>query len=219
MNPNKTSFLKRKPARRDIRVNVVPGAINGIPDSMKTKLVYKDIQSVTAVAPLLNLVYRGNSVFDPDQTGTGHQPRYFDTYASLYTKYRVDKSKITIKAMNVSGTASVIFGIVPITILTYTTWPEYAELPRAKTADHLMAVAQRYGAELQYGASTSAILGLTNIQLQDDDYGASVTTNPSHQWFWNVVFSTVDSSDVSIMFEVTIEYDVIFYDRNTIGLS
>nr|QKN88897.1 MAG: capsid protein [Cressdnaviricota sp.] len=32
-----------------------------------------------------------NSVFDPNQTGTGHQPYGFDQYAALYNRYRVFK--------------------------------------------------------------------------------------------------------------------------------
>ena len=36
-----------------------------------------------------------NSLFDPDQTGTGHQPYYFDQFAALYNRYTVLGSKLT----------------------------------------------------------------------------------------------------------------------------
>ena len=36
-----------------------------------------------------------NSLFDPDFTGTGHQPYYFDQFATIYQRYTVIGSKLT----------------------------------------------------------------------------------------------------------------------------
>jgi hypothetical protein len=40
--------------------------------------------------------FRLNSVFDPDITGSGHQPRWFDQYSALYASYVVVASKIEV---------------------------------------------------------------------------------------------------------------------------
>lgn len=34
-------------------------------------------------------LFRANGIFDPDVTGTGHQPLYRDQVADLYTNYTV----------------------------------------------------------------------------------------------------------------------------------
>lgn len=34
--------------------------------------------------------YRANSLYDPDQTGIGHQPYGFDTLATMYARYKVN---------------------------------------------------------------------------------------------------------------------------------
>lgn len=40
-------------------------------------------------------VFRANSIFDPNYTGTGHQPMYADFYAAIYQYYKVSMATIT----------------------------------------------------------------------------------------------------------------------------
>lgn len=47
--------------------------------------------------------FRANGCFDPDVTGTGHQPRGFDQYGQLYDRYVVTSSKITVNAYSVDN--------------------------------------------------------------------------------------------------------------------
>lgn len=44
-------------------------------------------------------LFRCNSLFDPDYTGVGHQPKGFDEWAGVYNHYTVMKSTITAKAV------------------------------------------------------------------------------------------------------------------------
>ena len=41
-------------------------------------------------------VFSVNSIFDPNVTGTGHQPMFHDNYQSIYGKYRVNYATITV---------------------------------------------------------------------------------------------------------------------------
>ncbi len=47
-----------------------------------------------------NHFFRANGMFDPDQSGTGHQPLGFDQYMLLYDHYKVISSSIQVKALN-----------------------------------------------------------------------------------------------------------------------
>jgi len=60
-----------------------------IPDRFRTKLVYGGGGQITSGSALVDKIWNINSVFDPDQSGVGHQPRYFDQLALLYNRYRV----------------------------------------------------------------------------------------------------------------------------------
>lgn len=72
--------------------NASPSHISGtsIPAYRKVKLVYyQDIALGDASdAPFIHS-FRLNSMFDPDLTGTGHQPKGFDFWAAGYTRYLV----------------------------------------------------------------------------------------------------------------------------------
>lgn len=47
-------------------------------------------------------VFRVNNIYDPNQSGIGHQPMYRDNYAAIYDRYRVNYATITMVALNSS---------------------------------------------------------------------------------------------------------------------
>lgn len=57
--------------------------------------------------------YRMNSIYDPDFTGTGHQPMGHDTYETLYNHYYVKSCKTTVYFSSTSavGTDACIVGM------------------------------------------------------------------------------------------------------------
>lgn len=51
-------------------------------------------------------VYRANSCFDPNLTGTGHQPDFFDQYSAFYGEYLVTHCEAELTIVNNSSTVS-----------------------------------------------------------------------------------------------------------------
>jgi len=58
----------------------------------------------STVGSIAKYVYRLNSTFDPDSTGTGHQPMFRDTFAGIYDHYSVVSSRVVVKFVNSSTT-------------------------------------------------------------------------------------------------------------------
>jgi hypothetical protein len=68
------------------------------PDRSIQKLKYVDmiqLDATTAVVPAV-WNFSCNGLWDPNQTGTGHQPMGFDQYATLYNHYHVMESYIKV---------------------------------------------------------------------------------------------------------------------------
>jgi len=195
-------------------------ASNGIASSIKTILTYEDLITVNDSVPLTQYTFRGNSVYDPDYTSTGHQPRYYDTYASIYGKYRVYASRIMIDMINGSPTAGISFVILPHTdIVTMTTWHEMAELPMAKVGQ-IVPIASRYAQRLSHTATTEQACGLRPKEVLDQDWASTVGTNPVQLWYWNIGIASVDlTTNADISMRVRLEYEVVFFERNDPGVS
>ena len=214
----KINRVYRRPGRGERRVtNVV--ASSGFPDSEVATIRYSDEITISAGAAYGQYTYRGNSCFDPDETGIGHQPMYYDQYAAVYSKYKVVASRMTVTSANYNAVASATIVLVPSSeIVTITSYSIAMEQPYAKRTE-LLPISTRAGvrSSVKSSMSTARMLGLTPAQLASEDYSALTGATPISVWYWNI--ACFDSSAVSIRAVVDIEYKVIFYDRRSPSLS
>lgn len=218
---NNRKMNKNKQRLNGKESKVIVRHVSGFPDQTRVQLCYEDLITVSTVAnPYSTYQFRGNSAYDPDFTAAGHQPRYFDQYAAVYNKYKVFGSKIEIEMINGSAVAGAIFALLPLTdTLTATAWPQIAELPRAKVSQ-ILPVSSRYPFKVNHQATTAEINGLQPGQINDEDYGSTVTSNPSSIWYWNLTINSIDvASTIGISFRVRIVLDTLFYDRPYIATS
>lgn len=86
---------KRRLGRRRVRRTRVsrfarrPTGDSFLPPVLRTKLRYQGFNSLSSTPTMATQVIRANSLYDPNLTGAGHQPRGFDELAALYNEYRV----------------------------------------------------------------------------------------------------------------------------------
>jgi hypothetical protein len=92
---------------------MVPRNVFGFPPKMMSRLRYIDTYTITSsVGSTGKQVIYINSTFDPDNTGTGHQPMYRDTYAALYDHYAVVSAKARVKFFNTEAAGLLACGVV-----------------------------------------------------------------------------------------------------------
>ena len=62
--------------------------VYGLGQSFRTKLKYvENIVLSSAAGAVGRNVFSPQNMFDPNQTGTGHQPMFWDQFIALYDKY------------------------------------------------------------------------------------------------------------------------------------
>lgn len=114
MKRKATSYSPRAP-RKKSNYLYVPRALSnkgfGFPDKLITKLHYSDVGTITCTSGVQSqYVYRLNSIFDPDLTGTGHQPMFRDQFNTVYNQYAVISSKIKYTVINTTATMAMVVG-------------------------------------------------------------------------------------------------------------
>lgn len=104
--------------------------IFGFGSAYRTKLRYCEnivLQSVSG--GIGKNVFALNSLYDPNVTGTGHQPFYFDQLAAIFTKYTVYGAKIKVTfscTTETAATSSFVVGVAGNTSTSFYTDPQTA---------------------------------------------------------------------------------------------
>lgn len=104
------SFRKRSSSRafkrrRASRPSMAISHSSVVPDRFFVKLKYSEQFGMTYTpATAASYQFRVNSIFDPNYTGTGHQPLGHDQWQNIYNRYRVYGCKYRIYFTNISTT-------------------------------------------------------------------------------------------------------------------
>jgi len=129
---------KRSATRRDeLHIKSIPLGKNvfGFPLKMVTKLRYCDIYQITSSSGSIGKqVLNMNSIWDPDQTGSGHHPLYRDKYAAIYDQYAVISTKARVTFVSNAATSAMLVGVVTDDDSTTSSTP--ATLCEQNTSQH-----------------------------------------------------------------------------------
>jgi hypothetical protein len=89
-----------------LQISRFPGV--GFPDQLRCTLRYSDAgsQFTGSIAPAAQ-VFRANSLFDPDLTGSGSQPEYFDQLSAVYGQYCVQGCRFKAEIFNTGTTSNI----------------------------------------------------------------------------------------------------------------
>lgn len=214
----KKALIKRKMYSRRPKRVLVNTALHPIPQRFITKMKYSEQVNTDA-----NGQYRFNlnSIYDPNSTGTGHQPYGFDTLATLYNRYRVISCgwRIQVNWTSNNTAQPVLVGAIPANeALTFLSLAELRENPRAKYIN------QNYGAEtiaLTGKSYIPSLVGRNKAQyMADDRYQALINSSPNELAILNVVTGPNGlDSPASATIQIVLEYTVEFFDIKHLAQS
>lgn len=205
----------------------VPRKIYGFPDTLVTKLKYSDLITLTSTANgLARYVFQPNNVYDPDYSGIGHQPMFFDQYTPIYSRYVVLGAKLTASFSPIANTIStaqpsgpLIVGIFEDfdTSLVASNISWLMESNNSTTAFLNNAVGGNNVKTLSCTYSPRQSLG---VSPEDDVVSAAVTAGPARPYYTNVFMTETGlGSPSSCNVKVDIEFTVRFFNQKDVAQS
>lgn len=213
----KRSF-KRKPSvpRNKLRLSTGVGFPKTITMTHKYTQLYNT--NVPLGAGFTNFYYSCNGMYDPNISGGGHQPLFFDQMTPLYKHYCVIGSKITV-SFPITDVDSIvgcfinddtsIAGGMTLEGLMEQSQTQYRHLLR--TATHPTTLSMKWSAKNYFGKNP-----LANPELQGD-----VASNPFEQSYFMLFYGPTDKVSIITTFtvNVNIEYIAVWKELNDVQQS
>lgn len=161
---------------------------------------------------------RGNSVYDPWSSGTGHQPRGFDQLSVMYLSYYVPSSTISLKIKNNHTKYALVCLRAANTesVASFTDIRDMVEEPYSKYQAVAPALELANLGKLHNKMRTLKMYG----GKYDDDMTSDIATNPALEWFWIISVQSGDPlSATAVDIEVDLTYRVLWFNRRTLATS
>lgn len=179
-------------------------SIFGFPDKLITKLRYCDYKNIaTTAGALTSHAFRWNSTFDPDFTGTGHQPLYRDTYAGIYNFYSVIRAHAKITFTNTDVDNPFIVGCLTDEDSTISsTFTTLMEQSRGKFRRLTALSGSNSSLTIEMDWDAKTVLGVD--PMEDGSYKAAVGDNPTKDSFL-IIWQQVEDGSSSVTLGVTVE--------------
>ncbi len=185
-----------------------------VPDRMYTRLCYDfNNYPILSAGATGSLLIAGNSCFDPDKTGVGHQPLGFDQFVGFYNRYRVHKSEITVEL--ISATLGCHIVVTPTT--TSSAPPDLTTALESPYTMSMPISSSVFKNVKTRKISTRKIWGMHSI-TQDDLYQAVYSADPVRLWLWKMMAETLDgASSATVRVNIRVTYYVEFFERSVLS--
>jgi hypothetical protein len=191
------------------------------PDRLVARMIYSEVLSRTAVGGFDDYEFNANSIFDPNRTGTGHQPGGRDQWAAFYGRYRVLKCVARLRSVNTSATSPV--RLVLVCTNDSTAFSDVAtpvEQGRYTQSNVIAPLSGMDRAELIFNVDLPKITGRTEQEyLGSDQSQAIFSSSPGDVVPFHVIHGSMDGSALAVSFSITLEYTCELFDRVQLGAS
>jgi len=231
MKKRKRKFKKKQ--KRIVRYRRPLLPLGGFPERKLARLKYAAFITLnpTALGSAVPVVhhFRANSLYDPDYTGIGHQPRGMDEHAAIYDHYCVIGSKIKVSfesdVDHLAQAGQYCFLMLQDTNDTPTSLVDIMEesnrnkiqfRQRSTTTGRNIVLKKNYSPYKMFGIPRKDSL-LTNVNLNPQ-----VHANPAEDAIFTIGVAcsrTTTTDPPQLTARVEIEYLAIFTEKRPMQLS
>lgn len=198
-------------------------SING-PLAMRqiVKMRYSEDVNISAGATLGAYDFRANSIFDPNLTGTGHQPLGHDQWSVFYDHYVVlgAKCRVTLTQSSTAGSDIAFFSLcLQDTSNTMISQSQIREQPRTAWTLVTSPYAGQSSRTLAKNFSAKRFFGAKSV-ITWDKLGAQFGANPTEDALFRIFFQNMSGlSAISLVANVTIDYIVMLSEPKILPQS
>lgn len=197
-------------------------SVPAIKPTFRATLKYFDWFTLNPAAGVAGVYqFSANGLYDPNISGSGHQPTGFDQLMAIYGEYVVIGSTIRVIARSNTDIEPILFGV--FTKRSNVTSADFREYVENGNGVYYYCEGMTSGGatirEVKHSCDLSKE-AVTNV-LTDPDFYGSNTQNPPEQRFYHVVVQPFNfTADIPAQeFCVEITYDVMFRDRINTAVS
>lgn len=210
----RTSAAKRRKFGK--ASSVVIRQPSGVADRIFVKLVYREQLTFTQAAGVLGYnIYSLNSLFDPNITGTGAQPYFFDQWSTLYTNYIVHGAKVVVTSSVNDVTFNNIQGLTfSASSTAFSSIEQAVEQPYVKKKSLIMGSSASGQSTVKGYMSIAKLYGRGRKETSiNPNLRAAVTASPSTQMVVHVWNYVPGGATQSLLADVNITYFAEFFNR------
>lgn len=201
---------------------IIPGL--GFPARMRAKLRYNETFGLVSTAGALNVyTFYTNGLYDPNYSGGGHQPMYFDQFMAVYDHYKVIGSKIQVQCVQGQGTTvadPTWVSVIQNDDATISSVSQFNQLIEWGIINKYRVV------NGPYGMTTPVVFNekWSCKRVFKDKYSADTligdaSSNPTEFSTFMIVQQPITNGTVTNNYVVTIDYIVDFFELKDAALS
>lgn len=164
-------------------------------------------------------IFSANGMYDPNISGTGHQPMFFDQMTAIYNHYCVIGSRAKIEIAQTADVA--VDATVGCILNDDTAVPALNGFNEHPTSSHaLFAASNTTRAPVVFYKYFSAKKNFGNFDQANSQFTGTSGSNPGEQMYYIVYAdSTQAAAALTLRVTVTIEYTAIWSERFHVASS
>lgn len=190
--------IKRMPMTKQYNMTAPVNLGTGVPAALRMGFSFtRTVVLGTTLGVPVDYVFRGNSLYDPDFTGVGAQPLYFDQMLAIYNHFSVRGCAIEVEFQSVDNVNPLICVIYPSKVSsaapTSTNVSQLMQVPGAVVAPLSVRGGGKDSVKVKAYFTTSTFF--PDYSFSAPDFRGSAGSNPpaAGSWFWHVVTYNADA--------------------------
>lgn len=197
------------------------------PNTLMTKFMYNNETTLTSTSgSWAQNLFRLNSLYDPDASGAGGQPRYMDTLLGAsggnapYSRYRVHAAHVVVEFQSKTTTTS----IGDVILMRYTTQAASSAVGARESPNSMVQTLNTLGAgsgsqkKMEFFCKIKDVEGLVDL-ADNPNFEAEYNANPANPVNLLVGYEDVLGNTSAVVARVSIVYYAQLLDLNQAAMS